>query len=71
MRFCECLAYMLEEEGITKGELAKRSGLSNTAVCNWVSGNNIPDVERATKVFNALGYRVLLVKDEDVKKICK
>lgn len=70
MRFCECLARMIEEEGITKRELARRCGSSEQAVGSWSNGKVIPDIERATKVFNALGYRVLLVKDEDVKKIC-
>jgi transcriptional regulator with XRE-family HTH domain len=61
---------MLDEEGITQRELARRSGLSEQSVGRWVNGDSNPDVTRAIKLFNALGYRVLLVKDEDVKKIC-
>lgn len=70
MRFDECLTRMLEDEEITKRELAIRSGISEQTIGRWVNGDSIPDVARAIKAFNALGYRMILVKDEDVKKIC-
>ena len=70
MQFDRCLKHMIEEEDISKRELAKRANLSEQSVGRWINGDSIPDVARAVKVLNALGYRVLLVKDEDVKKIC-
>ena len=33
-----------KEKGYTQGELAKKLGVSNTAISKWEHGNNLPDI---------------------------
>ena len=50
IRFVERLKYLMAIEHLTQGELARRIGISQSAVCNWLDGKKEPSIERLWKL---------------------
>lgn len=42
MEFCQKLKLLREEEGVTQSELAKKLGVSQSAVAQWEAGTRVP-----------------------------
>ena len=66
MRIDECLKTILSEQEITLKEIAEKIGTRGDVVSRWVNGKSTPDLYNTVKILNALGYRLLIVKDEDL-----
>ena len=54
-RVARAIARAREDLGITQTELARRLGLSRTAVYNWEHGETTPSANRLREVARALG----------------
>lgn len=50
IRFVERLKYLMAIEHLTQGELARRIGISQSAVCNWLNGKKEPSIESLWKL---------------------
>lgn len=44
MTFAQLLSTLLEQRGMTAAELARRSGVSQAAVSNWLTGKTVPGI---------------------------
>ena len=44
--------------------VARKAGISNTTIQHWITGGNIPPVDKAEKVLNAMGYEIQIVPIE-------
>lgn len=46
--------------GMTKYALAKKTGFTYRAICNWEQGKNSISLENADKLFKALGVKITI-----------
>lgn len=49
------LAIVMREQGLTKTALANRCGVSDSAICRWLSGVRSPDVHSLAMIENVTG----------------
>ena len=49
-----------EKQKLSKKELAKRAGVSDTVISYWESGKREMTVKSANKVFKALGVKITI-----------
>ena len=60
------LAKLLEENNVTQSELAGRLDVSNSAVNNWLLGNNMPRMDKIDKIASIFNIpRSVLIGDSD------
>jgi len=52
------------QKGYSMGKLSHRSGVANSAICRWESGESMPRVDLLQKVLNAMGYTLKIEKME-------
>lgn len=52
MLFADFLNYALEQEDITKYKLAKRLGISQTTVANWLDGTTEPRQKKRKEILD-------------------
>lgn len=52
--FGEVLKDICVEKGYTQAELAKRAGITESAVCHYIKGDRVPHLEQFYKLCNAL-----------------
>ena len=52
----------IKKSGISIAKIAKKSGVKERTIMNWVYANSIPSIENAEKIFNALGYEIKIEK---------
>jgi len=64
----EWLRKYMEEEGISQGELARRSGFSHQRVNNWFQGVSDPSWENLETLAAALGLRAEITFEVRRKK---
>ena len=58
-----------KEKGYTQGELAKKLGVSNTAISKWEHGYNLPDIGLLEPLSKILGIdMMLLLTTENIEK---
>ena len=57
-----------KRQRISVAKLAKLSGIKPRTVSGWLYCGVIPPIDKCTKVINALGYDVVIVKREDKKE---
>lgn len=50
-----------KEKGLTQSELAKKLGVSNTAISKWEHGNNLPDITLLEPLSEILGIDKLIL----------
>ena len=43
--------------GKSRRVIAAKSGVTETTICNWLSGRNVPNIMSLTAVINACGYQ--------------
>lgn len=53
---------------LSVAKLGKMSGVNARTITSWIYCGVIPPVDKCTKVINALGYDVVIVKHEDKKE---
>lgn len=60
-----------KEKGLTQSELAKKLGVSNTAISKWEHGNNLPDITLLEPLSEILGIDKLLLftSEHEAKEI--
>lgn len=59
MTYGETLAFFLKQEGITKAELARRTGISRGQIGDLISGRTRePTLTRAKAIADALGVNL-------------
>lgn len=56
--FAKTLKQLLQERGMTYGELAQRIGVSVSAVSRWTNRKGIPGTTMMVKIANALGISI-------------
>lgn len=44
------IRYLMEAHGLTQYALAKRLGISQSTICNWLNGKKEPSIESLWKV---------------------
>ncbi|MBP1763502.1 MAG: helix-turn-helix protein [Firmicutes bacterium] len=59
MSFRNNLRMEINKRGWTINDLAAKAGLPARTVKSWISGRNEPTLQRAMKVSNALGIRLV------------
>lgn len=58
-----------KEKGLTQGELAKKLGVSNTAISKWEHGYNLPDIALLEPISKVLDIDLmLLLTTENIEK---
>ena len=62
--FGSALARLIDAEDITFTAYAKKAGISLNTLNGYIAGKTTPSIKTAIKMFNALGYRLILVKDD-------
>ena len=60
------LSKLLEENNVTQSELASRLNVSNSAVNNWLLGNNMPRMDKIDKIASIFNIpRSVLIGDSE------
>lgn len=66
------LIKLIKEERVRQGlslrELARKAGVSDSAIHNWEKGRNKLTVENADKILKALGLTISIGKESDLHK---
>lgn len=57
----ETIEKQRKAKGLTQSELAKKIGVSNTAISKWENGNNLPDITLIEPLSEILGIDKLLL----------
>lgn len=67
IKFIERLNNLMRVEGLTQGELSRRIGVSQSAVCNWLNGKKEPSIESLWKLSDYFDVSVdyLIGKEND------
>lgn len=67
IKFIERLNNLMRVEGLTQGELSRRIGVSQSAVCNWLNGKKEPSIESLWKLSDYFDVTVdyLIGKEND------
>lgn len=55
------------DRGVKVGKLAERLGMKQQALSDWLYRSDIPKVDTAEKILNALGCHLAIVDDESGK----
>lgn len=53
------LGYYLSTKGLSQKELAEKLSVSQSAVTNWIKGNNSPDIEMVAQICDILDITVV------------
>lgn len=65
MNFNERLFKILEERGITQKELSKKSGISESTICDWKRKGKVPGIDKVLIISRVLGISLYdLISDE-------
>ena len=48
--FPERLSYLMRIEKLSQSELARKIGISQSAICNWLNGKKEPSIESLWKL---------------------
>lgn len=49
------LKYAMKQKGWSQMKLAQESRLTQAAICRYINGNRLPNIESLVKICNALG----------------
>lgn len=58
----EIISGIRTEKKLSLGKLAKHSGVADSVICRWKTGETVPRIDVLQKVLNALGYKLQIVK---------
>ncbi len=69
--------FLIEELKQKKGlisTIGRRAKIKSTTIQNWITGGNMPPIDKAEKVLNAMGFEIRIVEgteseNKEVKKI--
>lgn len=50
------------DAGLSFKALAEKSGVSDSAILKWETGESSPNIDKLQKVLNALGYKLQIVR---------
>ncbi len=65
MNFNERLFKILEERGITQKELSKKSGISESTICDWKRKGKVPGIDKVLIISRVLGISLYdLISDD-------
>ncbi len=64
MVFYDFLIRKLKQKKGKIPSIGRKAGIRSTTIQNWITGGNIPPVDKAEKVLNALGYEIEIKKTE-------
>ena len=57
------LIYRLRaEHGLSFKKLAEKSGVADSTILKWETGESSPNIDKLQKVLNALGYKLQIVR---------
>ena len=54
------------KEGLTYNDIAKKSGTDKRLLLKYINGDTAPNVNTAIKILNSLGYRLYVVKEDEL-----
>ncbi len=65
--FPERLSYLMRIEKLSQSELARKIGISQSAICNWLNGKKEPSIESLWKLADYFDVTVdyLIGKEKD------
>lgn len=65
--FPERLSYLMKIEKLSQSELARKIGISQSAICNWLNGKKEPSIESLWKLADYFDVTVdyLIGKEKD------
>ena len=63
----ERLSYLMRIEKLSQSELARKIGISQSAICNWLNGKKEPSIESLWKLADYFDVTVdyLIGKEKD------
>ena len=63
----ERLSYLMRIEKLSQSELARKNGISQSAICNWLNGKKEPSIESLWKLADYFDVTVdyLIGKEKD------
>lgn len=67
MTFAEQLKYVMEIEGLSKTDVAKKCGITDVSIGRYLKGDSAPNVRDANHIFKSLGYSLELYKEKPKK----
>lgn len=73
MKYTKCCIGKLLESAMksskfTTAKIAEMSGINKGTIENWLYGNVMPSIENVEKIFNALGYEIVIRKISEEEK---
>ena len=63
------LGYFLSRKGLSQKDFAEKLGVSQSAVTNWIRGNNSPDIELVSNICDVLNISVLDLMNKPTDKV--
>jgi len=63
----QILAQIRKQKGMTLDAVGQLSGLSESAILRWESGDTMPRVDNLQRLLGAMGYKLQIVKKEGRK----
>lgn len=58
------IAQIRNQKGLTLCKLSQLSGISDSAILRWESGDTMPRVDNLQRLLGAMGYKLQIVKKE-------
>ena len=67
MNFSEQLKYIMETEGLTQKQIAKKTGFTEVSIWRYVNGDSIPRMRDVVEILDTLGYEMDVCKKKHDK----
>lgn len=61
----EIIRVLRNEKGLTLRTLAERSGVSESCISRWESGDRVPNIDAYIRTIEALGAEVVIIRKRE------
>lgn len=59
---------MIKNSEFTIAQISTKSGVKERTIMGWIYNGSIPSIENAEKIFNALGFEIVIRKITEEEK---
>ena len=63
----QLIAQIRNQKGLTLCKLSQLSGISDSAILRWESGDTMPRVDNLQRLLGAMGYKLQIVKKKVIE----
>lgn len=67
MNFSEQLRYIMDAEGLSQKQIAKKTGFTEVSIWRYVNGDSVPRMRDAVDILSSLGYEMDICKKKHEK----